>query len=93
MVFLMVLSDPCVILCRLLLPYECHLKGILMNALPQHQPKDFHYANYSKDDDDCRRPAKRKLLSIQLHQVGYFILKQDKRDEVKFSSTFAETQT
>ncbi|XP_040914518.1 AT-rich interaction domain 6 [Toxotes jaculatrix] len=53
---------------KLLLPYECHVKGILMNALPQHQQKHFHYANYNKDDEDGQRPAKRKLLSIRLHQ-------------------------
>ncbi|XP_071322803.1 AT-rich interaction domain 6 isoform X2 [Trachinotus anak] len=53
---------------KLLLPYECHLKGILMNAMPQHQPKPFLYTNYSKDDDDGQRPAKRKMLSIRMHQ-------------------------
>nr|XP_046231931.1 AT-rich interaction domain 6 [Scatophagus argus] len=51
---------------KLLLPYECHIKGISMKILPHHQPK--HYANYSKDDEDGQRPAKRKLLSIPLHQ-------------------------
>ncbi|KAM9337866.1 AT-rich interaction domain 6 [Symphorus nematophorus] len=53
---------------KLLLPYECHVKGIPMNLLPQHQPKHHHYSNYSKDDDDGQRPAKRKLLSIPLPQ-------------------------
>lgn len=58
-------------LCRLLLPYECHVKGILMKTLPHHQPKQFHYPGYSKDDDDDgQRPAKRKMISIQLPQVG-----------------------
>ncbi|XP_044190182.1 AT-rich interaction domain 6 [Thunnus albacares] len=53
---------------KLLLPYECHMKGVLLNALPQHQPKHYHYPSYSKEDDDGQRPAKRKLLSMPLHQ-------------------------
>lgn len=53
---------------KLLLPYECHLTGILVNVLPRNQPKHFHYVNYSKYHDDGQRPAKRKLLSIPLHQ-------------------------
>ncbi|CAK6963604.1 AT-rich interaction domain 6 [Scomber scombrus] len=53
---------------KLLLPYECHMKGILLNVLPQQQPKHFHYPSYGKEDDDGQRPAKRKLLSIPLHQ-------------------------
>ncbi|KAM3599788.1 uncharacterized protein V6R79_011510 [Siganus canaliculatus] len=56
---------------KLLLPYECHVKGITMTMLPQHQPKHFHYPIYSKDDEDedGPRPAKRKLLSIPLRQA------------------------
>lgn len=53
---------------KLLLPYECHVKGISMNILPQNQPKPFPYANYRKDDDDGQRPPKRKLLSMPLRQ-------------------------
>ncbi|XP_045923563.1 AT-rich interaction domain 6 [Micropterus dolomieu] len=53
---------------KLLLPYECHVKGVMMNILPHHESKNFPYANYSKDKDDGQRPAKRKLLSIPLHQ-------------------------
>lgn len=53
---------------KLLLPYECHVKGILISTLPPHQPKPFHYSSYSKDEDDGQRPAKRKLLSMPLHQ-------------------------
>ncbi|XP_071771264.1 AT-rich interaction domain 6 [Centroberyx gerrardi] len=52
---------------KLLLPYECHVKGELMNALPQHQAKHFHYDNFSRDDDG-QRPAKRKALAVPLHQ-------------------------
>uniref|UniRef100_A0A3Q1FZX5 Uncharacterized LOC110949471 n=1 Tax=Acanthochromis polyacanthus TaxID=80966 RepID=A0A3Q1FZX5_9TELE len=54
---------------KLLLPYECHVKGILMSALPPHQPKSYHhYTSYSKDGDGCPTPAKRKLLSVPLQQ-------------------------
>ncbi|XP_026209418.1 AT-rich interaction domain 6 [Anabas testudineus] len=54
---------------KLLLPYECQVKGILMNALPRQQPKALHYPNFIKDDDDDgQRPAKRKLISMPLHQ-------------------------
>ncbi|XP_008274376.1 AT-rich interaction domain 6 [Stegastes partitus] len=54
---------------KLLLPYECHVKGILMSALLPQQPKPYHhYTSYSKDDDGGPRPAKRKLLSLPLQQ-------------------------
>lgn len=53
---------------KLLLPYECHVKGVMMTALPPLQPKAFMYASYSKDDDDGQRPAKRKMLTMALHQ-------------------------
>ncbi|XP_022624531.1 uncharacterized protein LOC111239041 [Seriola dumerili] len=53
---------------KLLLPYECNMKGILMSAVPQHQSKHFLYADYTKEDNDGQRPAKRKLLSIRMHQ-------------------------
>uniref|UniRef100_A0A3Q3RK27 AT-rich interaction domain 6 n=1 Tax=Mastacembelus armatus TaxID=205130 RepID=A0A3Q3RK27_9TELE len=55
---------------KLLLPYECHVKGISINVLPQHQPRNFPYANYDKVDDG-QRPAKRRLLSIPLEQCPY----------------------
>lgn len=64
---------------KLLLPYECHMKGILMSALPPHQPKSYHhYTSYSKDDDGCPRPAKRKLLSVPPQQ-GPHNLQSDPR--------------
>ncbi|XP_013889488.1 AT-rich interaction domain 6 [Austrofundulus limnaeus] len=50
---------------KLLLPYECHLKGILMSDTPDHQPKPYRY---TKDDDGGQRLSKRRLLSLQLHQ-------------------------
>ncbi|KAF3701810.1 AT-rich interactive domain-containing protein 5A [Channa argus] len=54
---------------KLLLPYECHVKGIIMSVLPPHHPKPFHYYNKDDDDDDDgQRPAKRKLIPIALSQ-------------------------
>ncbi|RVE66064.1 hypothetical protein OJAV_G00122790 [Oryzias javanicus] len=44
---------------RLLLPYECHVKGILINTVPQ--PKPYH----DKDNSNGQRPSKRRLLSHQ----------------------------
>uniref|UniRef100_A0A672IKD0 AT-rich interaction domain 6 n=1 Tax=Salarias fasciatus TaxID=181472 RepID=A0A672IKD0_SALFA len=54
---------------KLLLPYECHMKGIVMSTIPQHQPKPFHYVTYSKSDDCGPRPLKRRMLSLPMHQV------------------------
>lgn len=48
---------------KLLLPYECHLTGILVNVVPRNQPKHFHFSR-----EDSPRPAKRKLTSVPLHQ-------------------------
>ncbi|KAK9532320.1 hypothetical protein VZT92_009709 [Zoarces viviparus] len=50
---------------KLLLPYECHLTGMLVNVLPRNQPKHFHFANCQ---DDGQRPPKRKRVSMPLHQ-------------------------
>ncbi|TDH02286.1 hypothetical protein EPR50_G00171380 [Perca flavescens] len=46
---------------KLLLPFECHVTGTLVNVLPRSQPKHFIFANYSKKHVDGQRPAKRKL--------------------------------
>ncbi|XP_076020478.1 AT-rich interaction domain 6 [Genypterus blacodes] len=48
---------------KLLLPYEYHMKGEIMNALP-HQQKHFHFSL----EDDGQRPAKRKPLPMSLLQ-------------------------
>lgn len=53
---------------KLLLPYECQKKGIPVSLLPQHQPKPFPFASFSKEDDDGQRPAKRRLVSMPLQQ-------------------------
>ncbi|MEQ2281183.1 hypothetical protein AMECASPLE_027715 [Ameca splendens] len=45
---------------KLLLPYECQLKGILM-TMPQHQSRP---NRYTKDDDGGQRPSKYRLLSV-----------------------------
>ncbi|KAK1883811.1 AT-rich interactive domain containing protein 5B [Dissostichus eleginoides] len=51
---------------KLLLPYECHLTGILVNVVPRNQPKHFHFTSFSREDSP--RPAKRRLTSVPLHQ-------------------------
>ncbi|XP_029024108.1 AT-rich interaction domain 6 [Betta splendens] len=57
---------------KLLLPYECHVKGIMMSPLPQHQPKHFGYGYDRHDDADDRPPAaKRKLIPVSLPQSLY----------------------
>ncbi|KAK5604430.1 hypothetical protein CRENBAI_017442 [Crenichthys baileyi] len=45
---------------KLLLPYECHVKGILM-TMPQHQSRP---NRYTKDDNGGQRPSKYRLLSL-----------------------------
>ncbi|KAM6975439.1 AT-rich interaction domain 6 [Tautogolabrus adspersus] len=53
---------------KLLLPYECHRKGIPISLLPQHQPKPFPFASFCKEDGEGPRPAKRRLVSMPLQQ-------------------------
>lgn len=53
---------------KLLLPYECNKKGIPITLLPQHQPKPFPFASFCKEDGDGQKPAKRRLLSMNLQQ-------------------------
>nr|XP_015798656.2 AT-rich interaction domain 6 [Nothobranchius furzeri] len=53
---------------KLLLPYECHLKGILMSSSPQLQPKPYRY---TKDDEGGQRPSKRRLLSLPTGSHSY----------------------
>ncbi|XP_061822014.1 AT-rich interaction domain 6 [Nerophis lumbriciformis] len=54
---------------KLLLPYECHLKGQRMSAILPHPMEHFRYHGYSPEDRVCDgpRPAKRKLMSMPLH--------------------------
>ncbi|XP_034566064.1 AT-rich interaction domain 6 [Notolabrus celidotus] len=54
---------------KLLLPFECHKKGISVSMLPHHQPKLFPFAaSFDKEDVDGQRPAKRRLLTMPLQQ-------------------------
>ncbi|XP_035996333.1 AT-rich interactive domain-containing protein 5B-like [Fundulus heteroclitus] len=46
---------------KLLLPYECHLKGVLMSTVPHHQQRPYRY---NKDDDGGQRPSKRRLSTL-----------------------------
>ncbi|KAM6902066.1 AT-rich interaction domain 6 [Xenentodon cancila] len=50
---------------KLLLPYECNLRGILMSAPLQLPPKP---CRYSADEDGSQRPFKRRLVPIHLPQ-------------------------
>uniref|UniRef100_A0A3Q4ML28 Uncharacterized LOC102780130 n=1 Tax=Neolamprologus brichardi TaxID=32507 RepID=A0A3Q4ML28_NEOBR len=63
---------------KLLLPYECHVKGIsIRSMLPHHQPKPFHFvAGYSEEeeDDGVQRPAKRRLVSVPVYQSSPTVL-------------------
>lgn len=53
---------------KLLLPYECHVKGIsVRSVLPHHQPKPFHFTGCSEIDDG-QRPPKHRVISIPGHQ-------------------------
>ncbi|XP_065821650.1 AT-rich interaction domain 6 [Labrus bergylta] len=58
---------------KLLLPYECHRRGIPISLLPQHQPKTFPFASFCKDESDGPRPAKRRLASMPLQQSTHNI--------------------
>lgn len=55
---------------RLLLPYECHVKGVLMSFPPQLQPKHFQPAKYGKDESDGPLAPNHRLLPVGLPQVG-----------------------
>lgn len=55
---------------RLLLPYECHVKGVLMNFPPQLHPKHFQTAKCGKDEGDGPLAVNHRLLPVGLPQVG-----------------------
>ncbi|KAM8871755.1 AT-rich interaction domain 6 [Synchiropus picturatus] len=61
---------------KLLLPYECHSKGITMKVLPQLPPKSLPFLPYNREEDsEGLRPLKRKIfLPPQQH------LQPDPRD-------------
>ncbi|KAM9734421.1 AT-rich interaction domain 6 [Menidia menidia] len=53
---------------KLLLPFECNLKGILVTAVPQQPTKHYHS---DREDYGGQRPSKRRLLSLQLDQRSH----------------------
>ncbi|KAJ0057075.1 hypothetical protein NL108_001998 [Boleophthalmus pectinirostris] len=66
---------------KLLLPYECHIKGLRLNAVQQ--PRHYHYVGYRKNEEDGPLPAKRRSMLFPLqnpsevlseHHSGLFTL-------------------
>lgn len=53
---------------KLLLSYECHVKGVLMSFPPQLQPNHFQPAKYGKDEGDGPLALNRRLLPVGLPQ-------------------------
>ncbi|KAJ0012938.1 hypothetical protein NQD34_017272 [Periophthalmus magnuspinnatus] len=49
---------------KLLLPYECHIKGLRLNAVQQ--PRHYHYVGYGKNEEDGPLPAKRRPVLFPL---------------------------
>ncbi|XP_057675337.1 AT-rich interaction domain 6 [Corythoichthys intestinalis] len=56
---------------KLLLAYECHLKGMPMNMVSPHAVEHYHHHGYSVEDMDGSRPAKRKMMSLPLHHQNH----------------------
>ncbi|XP_077594298.1 AT-rich interaction domain 6 [Stigmatopora nigra] len=56
---------------KLLLAYECHLKGMPMNLVSAHAVEHYHHHGYGVDDMDGPRPAKRKMMSLPLHHQNH----------------------
>lgn len=50
---------------KLMLPYECHIKGLRLNSVLQ--PRSYHYMGYRSLEEDGPPPAKRRpeLFSLQ----------------------------
>ncbi|XP_061589950.1 AT-rich interaction domain 6 [Cololabis saira] len=48
---------------KLLLPYECHLKGIMISTAPQLPPRP---CRYSTDEDGGQRHSKRRLVPVHM---------------------------
>ncbi|XP_072309707.1 AT-rich interaction domain 6 [Eucyclogobius newberryi] len=49
---------------KLLLPYECHIKGLRLKAVQQ--PRHYHYVGYRKDEENGPPPAKRRPVLLPL---------------------------
>lgn len=70
---------------KLMLPYECHIKGLRLSAVQQ--PKKYHYLGYRKPEENGPLPAKRRpelfLLQnapgdVPEHHSGLFPLQYHK---------------
>ncbi|KAK7895864.1 hypothetical protein WMY93_021189 [Mugilogobius chulae] len=49
---------------KLLLPYECHIKGLRLNTVQQ--PRHYHFVGFRKDQEDGPLPAKRRHMLFPL---------------------------
>ncbi|XP_019750456.1 AT-rich interaction domain 6 isoform X2 [Hippocampus comes] len=56
---------------KLLLPYECHLKGMPMNVVSPHVVEHYRYHGYGVEDMDGPRSVKRKMMSLPLHHQNH----------------------
>ncbi|XP_077441452.1 AT-rich interaction domain 6 [Vanacampus margaritifer] len=57
---------------KLLLAYECHLKGMPMNVVSPHVAEHYRYGyGYGVEDVDGPRPVKRKMMSLPLHHQNH----------------------
>ncbi|XP_061658149.1 AT-rich interaction domain 6 isoform X2 [Syngnathoides biaculeatus] len=53
---------------KLLLAYECHLKGMPMNVVSPHAVEHYRYHGYGVEDVDGPRDVKRKMMAMPLHR-------------------------
>ncbi|XP_061655591.1 AT-rich interaction domain 6 [Phyllopteryx taeniolatus] len=56
---------------KLLLAYECHLKGMPMNVVSPHVAEHYRYHGYGPEDMDSPRQVKRMMMSMPLHHQNH----------------------
>ncbi|XP_077354203.1 AT-rich interaction domain 6 [Festucalex cinctus] len=56
---------------KLLLAYECHLKGMPMNVVSPHVAEHYRYHGYGVEDVDGHRAIKRKMMPLPLHHQNH----------------------
>ncbi|XP_049595292.1 AT-rich interaction domain 6 isoform X1 [Syngnathus scovelli] len=55
---------------KLLLAYECHLKGMQMNVVSPHVVEHYRYHGYGVEDIEARA-VKRKMMSLPMHHQNH----------------------